>query len=409
MPSRRFEEQKWLLDTVIETIGLDWDQLRRVNTLNVAGLDAGSDYDWISGAVTRFDEMSPAFATAAGRRRARAQAAEKDGNLVTARESYFIAAVFYGWAQWPLHDRPERNAELNALKIECYGRYAALAQRRVERADIPFGDHVVPGWLHLPQGVEGPHPVVVMVPGMDTFKELQVAMYGDKFLERGFAVLTIDGPGHSEAVVNGLHITPGNFGDAGSAVLDWIEQHDDLDSDRVGVYGRSFGSYAAAVFASANADRLRGVAVALVIHEPGLRTLMDGSSPSFKARFMFMAGYDDEAEFDEFVQGFDLAPRAASITCPLLILAGEIDQLSPVEHSYRLARQVGGPVDMVVYEAERHAIGRSEAAKAGPHWYVTAADWLRARVIEGDAPTGRRLTFVTRSGVVEDRSAELAP
>ena len=407
--SKRFHGQKWLLDTVVETIGLDWDQLRLVNTLGATGMESAADYNWVRQNVKRYDEFSPAFATAARRRRHRAEEAAHAGRLETARESYFVAAVFFGWAQWPLHDPSSaaENEALNSAKVECYSRYAELSDRRVERVEISMGAHTIPAWLHLPVGDDGPYPVMIMIPGMDTFKELQVAMYGDKFLERGFATLAIDGPGQSEALVHGLTVTAANFGDAGRVCLDWIAGRSDLDADRVGVYGRSFGSYAATVVGNMNSDRLRAVAGALVVHEPGLHTLMEEASPTFKARFMYMAGYEDEDRFDEFVRQFVLRDRVGSLTCPYLVVAGELDQLSPIKHTYDLVRRVPGPVELVVYEAERHAIGLSTAAQHGPHWYTAIADWFVERVGKRQPMSGKTFTFVSRTGEIHDRTSEL--
>ena len=38
-------------------------------------------------------------------------------------------------------------------------------------------------------------PAIVLIPGMDSFKEGGVALYGDRWLNRGMAVLAIEGPG----------------------------------------------------------------------------------------------------------------------------------------------------------------------------------------------------------------------
>jgi hypothetical protein len=42
-------------------------------------------------------------------------------------------------------------------------------------------------------------------------------------------------------------------------------------------------------------DRVKGCAVAFVCHEPGANTIFNMASPTFKLRFMYMAGYEDEA------------------------------------------------------------------------------------------------------------------
>ncbi|MGE0748592.1 MAG: alpha/beta hydrolase family protein [Rhodospirillales bacterium] len=401
--ARRFREQKWLLDTVISTVGLDWDQLRMAVTVAPSGFEGANDWAVTAASIKRYDEITPGFATHAGRRLERAAAAAASGDVITARESYLIAALYYGVAQWPIDEDSALNKDLNARKIAAFTKYAAIAHHRIERVEIPMGRHVIPGWLHIPVGAKPPYSVVIMLPGMDTFKEKLVWAYGDKILERGMAALAIDGPGQSEALVNGLKVTADNFGDTGLACMSWIEGRKDLDAGRVAIFGRSFGSYFGTVMGNALGNRIRGVAVGFPCHEPGCATIFEEASPTFKNRFMYMAGYEDEAEFNKFIQSFDLRKRVSNLTCPYMVLGGELDELSPIRHTYELATHVPGPTELVIYQNERHAPGRSPAAQNGPHWYSTMANWLADRVAGRDVPKGNVFRYVTTAGKVEER------
>jgi pimeloyl-ACP methyl ester carboxylesterase len=401
--ARRFREQKWLLDIAIATIGLDWDQLRMAVATAPVGFEAIGDWSVVAGRAKRFDEITPAFVDGASRREARAREAQARGDKVTARESFLVAALYYGMGQWPIDEVSDRNCELDAKKVENFTSYAGLANYRIERVEIPMGDHIIPGWLHYPLTNEAPYPVVISLPGMDTFKETLVWSYGDKLLERGLAVLAIDGPGQYEARLKGLTITADNFADAGRACVAWIDGNPTLDSERIGIFGRSFGSYAATVMANAIADRLRGTAVGLLCHEPGFHTIFEEASPTFKNRFMFMAGYEDEQAFDRFIQDFDLRERVANLTSPYFALGGALDELAPIKNSYDLMPRIPGPVELVVYENERHAPGRMPSAQFGPHWYAMMADWLAARVRDRKPQERRRHLYVKASGAVEER------
>ena len=402
--ARRFREQKWLLDTVIASVGLDWDQLRMAVTTAPAGFEAIGDWNIIARSVKRFEEITPAFADGGRRREVRAREADARGDVVTARESYLVAAIYYGVAQWPIDEVSDLNKELNAKKVDCYSRFAEIANHRIERVEIKMGSQTIPGWLHFPLVGEAPYPVIIMLPGMDTFKEKLVWTYGDKILERGFAALAIDGPGQSEALIHGIKVTADNFADTGLACISWIEGRKDLDSDRVGIFGRSFGSYAGTVMGNAVADKVRGVAVGLPCHEPGFHTIFEEASPTFKNRFMFMAGYEeDEAAFDTFIKGFDLRSKVANLKCPYMVLGGELDELAPIKHTYELTRHVPGKVELVIYQNERHAPGRLPSAQFGPHWYSMMADWLAARVRDRKPQTENRFLYVKSSGEVELR------
>src|SRR5205807_2795524 len=125
--TRRWEQQRWLLDAVIRTVGVDWDQPRSYYLQAPCGADAFGDFHGIRSRVQRFDDISREFSRAAERRERMALAAEAAGHAVTARESFFIASVLYGGAQWPIFENSTTNLHLNERKVDCYARYAERA------------------------------------------------------------------------------------------------------------------------------------------------------------------------------------------------------------------------------------------------------------------------------------------
>src|SRR5881227_2777557 len=123
-----------------------------------------------------------------------------------------------------------------------------------------------PAWFHLPPGYNGGRiPAVIAIPGMDSFKEIQVALYGDRFLNRGMAVLAIDGPGQYESPLIGLYFSMENWIAAGPALVDWIAARPELDAARIGVAGTSFGSLFGTVL-TGNEPRIKACAVMSVCH-----------------------------------------------------------------------------------------------------------------------------------------------
>jgi dipeptidyl aminopeptidase/acylaminoacyl peptidase len=280
-------------------------------------------------------------------------------------------------------------------------KYAEHSDHVVERVEVPFGDTSLPGWLHIPPGHDGSRlPCVVVVDGMDGFKEAMVSLYGDRLLSRGLAVLAVDGPGQGECTTRDIHVTGSNWLDAGRAILPWLRARPEVDPDRIVVYGVSFGSYWATQLA-AGSHGVIGCAVALVCHEPGCHTIFETASPTFKLRFMYMAGYEDEDDFDSFVETFSLRGAGAELRCPYLVVAGERDELSPLEHTYRLLEEVGTPKEMVVYEGERHGLSATSASFLGPDWSDHVADWIHDRAL-GISPAPSRHLFVDVMGRVHE-------
>ena len=394
--TRRWVEQRWLLDNTIRAVGIDWDQPRSVTYNTPCGPEANADFAAIRQRVQKFADISPAFEATARRREAKARAAEEAEEFVTARQNYFMAAIHYAASQWPYDENNDKNVSLNQAKRDCYTRYAKLADHPVEAAWVPFQGKALPGWLHLPPGYRGGRiPAVWSIPGMDGFKEANVAMYGDRWLSRGIAVLTLEGPGQYESAVLGIHVSMPNWIATGGAVADWLAARPEIDPDRIGVVGSSFGSFFGTIVA-ANEPRFRACAVSATCLEPGCHTIFEEASPTFKKRFMYMSGYTDEAAFDEFCQTLTWEGHAGNIRVPYLCVAGEADELSPLAHTERLLAMLQCPKQLVVYQDSRHSVGNVPSANLGPTPAVLIADWMNARL--AGKPFASERWFVKASG-----------
>jgi len=396
--TRRWTEQRWLIDNVIRSVGIDWDQPRSINYNAPCGPEANADFASIRERVKKYADISPAFETAAKRRETKARAAESSGEQVTARQNYFIAAVQYAAAQWPHDENNEKNLELNRRKRECYLKYAEFADRTVEAAWIPFKGKALPGWFHLPPDYHGGRiPAVVSIPGMDGFKEASVAMYGDRWLSRGIAVLSIEGPGQYESAVTGIHVSMPNWQEAGRAIMDWMVSRPEVDPQRIGVVGQSFGTFFATVSCAAE-PRYRACAITGTCLEPGFHTIFEEASPTFKQRFMYMSGYTDEAAFDEFRKTLTWENLVDKIRVPYLCVAGEADELSPPAHTELLLNVLNCPKRLVVYQDCRHSVGNVPSTHLGPTPAVLVADWMQARL--AGKPFASERWFVESSGKV---------
>lgn len=403
---RRWRDQRWLIDSIIRTDGLEWDQPRVAYTTRPMGVDAARDFQVAKSRITKFDDIVPVFISCAEYRLAQARAAQHDGHLVAAREHYFYAALLYATAEWPVWEDSEFLSELDDKKNDCFAAYAALADHHVERVEIPFHHGFIPAWFHLPVGYDydkdGPLQTVLMCGGMDAPKELNVDLYGDRFLSRRFAVVTFDGPGQGEAPIRGVKFSPNAWIEAGNALVAWCATRKEIDTDRMVGFGLSFGSYWMSQVA-ATQPSVKASVVGLVCHEPGCHTIFEEASPTFKARFMWMSGLDgDEAAFDRMVTQIDLRPLIAKMPSPWLIVAGDEDELSPIRYSYDLARSCPVPSPMLVYAQGRHALSLPTASVArGPHWITYAADWLQDRLDGIQAEDF--VDYVRSDGVVERR------
>ena len=400
---RRFEEQRWLLDNIIRANGIDWDQPRSLYINGPCGIEANADFAGIRERVKKMADIGPAFEAVARRREAKANAEEAAGHTVTARDNYFMAAVQWGAAQWPYDQNDETNIAYNNKKRECYTKYAALADHKVEAVWMPFKDTAIPAWLHLPPGYSGGRlPVVISIPGMDSYKEIQVALYGDRFLNRGMAVLAIDGPGQYEAPMIGLYFSVENWMATGKALVDWLVS---AARDRSRAH-RRLGHELRHLLrhdrrrATSRASR-RSPPCRCVTNRAATRSSRRPRRPSRSASCTCRASPTRPSSTASARRspGRATSKRSAS---PYLCVAGECDELSPLEHSERLVKTLKGPKQMVVYQESRHSVGNVPAANLGPFPPILVADWLADRL--AGKPFTSEHWFVRSNGQI-DKSA----
>ena len=400
--TKRFEAQRWALDNIIRANGIDWDQPRSIYLSAPCGVEANADFAAIRARVQKMADIGPAFESTAKRREAKARDAEAEDNPVTARDNWFMAAILYGAAEWPYDDSGKQHIGLHAKKRECFTNYARLADHKIQAVSIPFKGKSIPAWFHLPPNYNGDKiPVVISIPGMDSFKETSVALANDRWLTRGVAVLAIDGPGQYESPLLGVYVSMQNWIDAGPALVDWVLQQPELDGHKIGVTGTSFGSFFGTIM-SANEPRISATAVGSTCLEPGCHMIFEEASPTFKKRFMWMSNYSDEAKFDEFTKTLTWEGHAEKISTPYLVVAGEADELSPLEFTERMIDTMTAPRQLVIYADSRHSVGNVPSANLGPFPPTLIADWLVARL--NGKPFASERWFVEATGRVVKKS-----
>jgi dienelactone hydrolase len=368
---RRWREQRWILDQVIQTRGIDWDQGRSGKILRNCGPGVQSDLQEVCRRIQKFVDIPREFARAAGRREEQGRAAESAGHRPEAREHYYIAACFYTNAMWAIYEdgNPQR-MQWQQRKRACYDKFIEYAGRIIERVELRYDGKKIQALLHLPPGRKPGEkvPCIMYIPGMDGVKEDNPAT-GDPFLERGFAVLAIDGPGQGETREAGITCNAENYAEAGKLACDYLVKRADIDAERLGVMGSSMGSYWAPRVVAAE-KRFKACAVSGVCMEPGQYAIFNMSSPTFKLNYMYMSGYDDEAAFDAFAKTLTLKGVTAKITCPYLVVAGEDDEHCDMKFVYELMGEIPAPKLLYVFEGERHSIRNPGARPLVINWLI---------------------------------------
>ncbi len=378
---KRWAEQRWLLDSTIQAVGPDWDQGRTSRLIRNCGPLVVQDVFKLRHQITKYDDIPTAFSAAAKRWEERADEAEKKGHCTAASEYYFVAANLYVAAHWAIfEDDNLLKIALNDRKNACLDRVISHPPHPMERVEIPFEGRSLAGILHFPVKGQPPYPAVIALPGMDSVKE-EMPYYGDPLLERGVAVLRIDGPGQGESNLRKIRVTASNYEEAGRNAVTLLYKRQEINRKAIGLFGTSMGSYWG-LRAAAAESHLAAVAVSATCLEPGMNSIFNMASPTFKMNYMYMSGYSDERAFDEFAKTLSLKGLGPKIRCPVLIEAGEFDELSPIQYTIDLFHEIASTnKNLLIFRGERHSI-------SDPRRNDMASDWLVDRLAGKPAPEG---------------------
>lgn len=322
------------------------------------------DFQEVTGGLASWDDWCGAWSARAEVHETMGREALQARNDLSAGEHLTTAAICYHFGKFLFMHRPDEMRATHEKAVACH----ALALPRLlppgEPVDIPYEGGALKGYVRKPAGVSNP-PVTIMVSGLDSTKE-EMGTYARPFLERGIAILAFDGPGQGEAEYD-LPIR-GDYEAPVAAVCDWIEACDDLDADRIGLWGVSLGGYYAPR-AAAFEDRIK--ACVSLSGPYDWAEAWDTLPDLTRAAFVHRSHAGSEAAARAFAETLTLRNAAHRIRCPLYVVAGKRDRVVPWEHARRLADEAPGEVTFDLVEDGGHVVNNR------PYRYrLQTADWM---------------------------------
>ena len=334
----------------------------------VANGVALTDFEDVTRSIESYDDWCRAWSQKAAVHEQIGREALAKKKFLTAGEALQRAGVYYHFAAFLfVHDVPQMKVAHNKA-IEC--RQAALPYLAPpgERVEIPYEGRKLAGILRKPNGIAKP-PVVAMAVGLDSTKE-ETDAYENPFLARGMATLVFEGPGQGEAQYD-LPIR-GDYEVPVKAVMDYVETRKDLDTARIGMWGVSLGGY----YAPRAAAFEKRIKACIALGGPfdwgaAWDTLPDLTREAFRVRSHCKT--PDDARKN--AATLSLAGLAERITCPIFIVNGRNDRVVPAADAERLAREVKGPVELMMIEDGNH-IANNRAYR----WRSQSADWMAERL-----------------------------
>jgi len=323
-----------------------------------------ADFEEVTAGITRWDEWCAAWSQRGADHEALGREALGQGYKLSAAGHYTRAALCYHFGKFMfVHDVPQMRRAHEKV-VECRGIALPMQDPPGERVAIPYQGRTLYGILRKPAGAGKP-PVVIMCAGLDSTKE-EFDVYEDICLARGLATLAFDGPGQGEAEYE-LPIR-GDFEVAVKAVVDCMETRSDIDAARIAVMGVSLGGYYAPR-AAAFEKRLKAC-VSLSGPYSWLE-IFEGRNELSREAFRVRSHCKTMDEAREVAKTLTLKGVAQNIKCPIYIVAGEHDHLTPPENAKRIAAEVGGPCELNVVLGGNHVANNRRYA-----YQTQAADWL---------------------------------
>lgn len=286
----------------------------------------------------------------------------------SAGEHYSRAAVYYHFAKFLFVDDIDEMRTAHARAVGALSTALPHLDPPGRRLEIPYDGGILVGILRAPAG-PGPHPTVMLIPGLDSAKE-EFGSTEKSFLDRGLATFSLDGPGQGESEFD-FAIRP-DYEVPGAAVIDALTSVPEVDSERIGVWGVSLGGYYAPRVASGD----HRVKACISLTGPfNWGTSWDSLNELTRAAFRVRSRStsDDEARAKAFE--LSLEGRASAINCPLLVIAGKKDRLIPWQESAKIAEEAGARAELLVLDNGNHG-----CANIAPQHRQRAADWMAARL-----------------------------
>jgi dienelactone hydrolase len=363
----RSTAQGWSLDIALAQGGFDALHPEATGTMEELGHDH-TDFQKVFALVRSGAMLPKAWAVVAGQAEERAVHHDREGFAQTAADLYLRAAVMWGRAQYSILDVADpRKAAFRERCNHCVARLGALRDGRVLRVVLDFEGAHIHALLHLPAGVVRGAPAVI--------KEDYIQAAERYYTSRGIVALSIDGPGQGESQATGLTVDLTNYERAISRFVDHLAGLEEVDAQRIGMFGMSMSGYWGLRAAATDARLAALASFEGVTGDFG--TIFEKAQPSFKRNYMSMSGYTDEERFDrELGTRMPLGDLVAEITCPVLMGIGEFDELTPLEQALASYERVRAPKEMRVYENEFHPLGgvAAEVFRFGAEWLERALD-----------------------------------
>ncbi len=328
-----------------------------------------------------FESWYIAWQSTAARIEALAAHTLQEGHRVSAGQAFLRASNYYRTAEFFLvPDDPRRMVAFEKSR-STFWQFLELNRILVELIRIPYEGTTLPGYFYRVDDSGVPRTTLLSLGGFDSTGEELYFFSAAAALERGYNVLTFEGPGQGEPLRMQHLPTRPDYEVPVRAAVDYLLMRPEVDHARIALMGTSLGGYFAA-----RAAALEPRVKALIIHgmmfdfwatqtktKPLLGLLGRWKSPrglqavlNLGARFsselrwsirtaMWVLGVQNPVELVREMKRYSLSETVGLIQQPTLILYGASDHFIPREQLDMLCAALKAPKSVRVFTEQEGA------------------------------------------------------
>lgn len=325
------------------------------------------DFRAAAAGAASWNEWSQRVEAQAKRYLSAAEESFEEGRLPTAIDGWKRSAVYHHFAQLRVME-PDRKQELQRRCREAFARAAPLQSPPAFELSVPFAGVQLPGYLKV---AKTGAPCVLLINGLDSAKEVELAAFAEGFVQRGCSVFFFDGPGQG-ALAGQVSLS--QLEPAVTAAIDLLSRDEWLGEVPFGIFGVSYGGYLACR-AAAHEPRLQACVSLGGFHDGSvLGRLPPHAVDNLRRAYCLEEG----APLSDLERTITLEPLRGRLRADLLVVHGTADHLVDQDQVRRLAAWAA-PVKAEIWSLEG---GEHVCTDRFGEYLPRLWDWMAGRLAE---------------------------